>query len=129
MLAKDIMTRDVITVSLATTVKNLARILTQNQISGVPVTDKKGKILGLVSETDIVAKKGKQVKDIMSKNVVGVTDDTPVEKVASVMTTHKISRLPVMRGGKLVGIVSRADIVGAIAMGKHIALHTPIYDL
>jgi len=129
MLAKDIMTKDVITVSPTTTVKNLAKILMQNQISGAPVTDKKGKILGVVSEADIVAKSGKQVKDIMSKNVVGVTDDTPVEKIANVMTTHKINRLPVMRGEKLVGIVSRADIVGAIAMGKHIALHTPIYDL
>ncbi|MEK6600473.1 MAG: CBS domain-containing protein [Candidatus Binatota bacterium] len=129
MIAKDIMTKDVITVSPTATVKNLAKILTKNQISGAPVTDKKGKILGVVSETDIVAKRGKQVKDIMSKNVLGVTDDTPVEKIANVMTTHKINRLPVMRGEKLVGIVSRADIVGAIAMGKHIALHTPIYDL
>lgn len=129
MLAKDIMTKDVITVSPTTTVKNLAQILMQNQISGAPVADKKGKILGVVSEADIVAKKGKLVKDIMSKNVVGVTDDTPVEKIAGVMTTHKINRLPVMREEKLVGIVSRADIVGAIAMGKHIALHTPIYDL
>ncbi len=129
MITKDIMTKDVITVSPTITVKNLAKILMQNQISGAPVTDKKGKILGVVSEADIVAKKGKQVKDIMSKNVVGVTDDPPVEKIANVMTTHKINRLPVMRGEKLVGIVSRADIVGAIAMGKHIALHTPIYDL
>ena len=129
MLAKDIMTKDVITVSPTATVKNLAKILMQNQISGAPVADKKGKILGVVSEADIVAKKGKQVKDIMSKHVVGVTDDTPVEKIASVMANHKINRLPVLRGQKLVGIVSRADIVGAIAMGKHIALHTPIYDL
>lgn len=129
MVARDIMTKDVITVSLTTTVKNLAKILTQNQISGAPVVDKKGKILGVVSEADIVAKKGKQVKDIMSKHIIGVTDDTPVEKIASVMTTHKVSRLPVLREQKLVGIVSRADIVGAIAMGKHIALHTPVYDL
>ncbi|MEK7340623.1 MAG: CBS domain-containing protein, partial [Candidatus Binatota bacterium] len=105
MIAKDIMTKDVITVSPTATVKNLAKILTKNQISGAPVTDKKGKILGVVSETDIVAKRGKQVKDIMSKNVLGVTDDTPVEKIANVMTTHKINRLPVMRGEKLVGIV------------------------
>ena len=53
----------------------------------------------------------------------------PVEEIAALMTTHKISRLPVMRGEKLVGIVSRADIVGAIASGRHIALHAPIYDL
>jgi CBS domain-containing protein len=45
------------------------------------------------------------------------------------MTTHHIKRLPVMNDGKVVGIVSRADIVSAIALGKHIALHTPVYDL
>src|SRR3989338_10034197 len=109
MLARDIMTRDVDTDSPSTTVKNLAKILIQNQISGAPVTDKKGKILGLVSEADIVAKKGKQVKDIMSKHIVGVTDDTPVEEIAAVMTNRKIKRVPVMRGKKLVGIVSRSD--------------------
>jgi CBS domain-containing protein len=45
------------------------------------------------------------------------------------MTAHKISRLPVMRGQKLIGLVSRADIVGAIAAGKHVELHSPLYDL
>jgi len=129
MLAKDIMTRNVITVSPATSVKNLAKILLQNQISGAPVTDKKGRILGVVSEADILAKKGKQVKDIMSKKVIEVAEETPVEEIASLMTTHKIKRIPVMRGKELLGIVSRADIVSAIASGKHIALHTPVYDL
>ena len=129
MIAKHIMTKDVITVSPAITIKNLAKILIENQISGAPVVDKNGKILGVVSEADIVAKKGKQVKAIMSKKVFAVTEETPVEEIAHLMTAHKVKRLPVMRGGKLVGIVSRADIVGAIASGKHIALHTPIYDL
>ncbi len=129
MVAKDIMTKDVITVSPTTTVKNLAKVLIQNQISGAPVADKKGKILGVVSEADLVAKKGKQVKAIMSKKVIGVTEETPVEEIAALMTTHKIKRVPVMRAEKVVGIVSRADIVRAIALGKHIALHTPVYDL
>lgn len=129
MLAKDIMTRDVITVSPTTSVKSLAKILVQNQISGAPVVDKKGKILGVVSEADIVAKKGKEVKAIMSKKVIEVAEDTPVEEVASIMTHHKIKRVPVMRGDRIVGIVSRSDIVGAVALGKHIALHTPVYDL
>ena len=129
MIAKDIMTKDVITVSPVTTVKSLAKILIQNQISGAPVADKKGKIVGVVSEADLVGKKGKQVKEIMSKRVIEIAEETPVEEIAALMTTHKIKRLPVMRGKKLVGIVSRADIVGAIASGKHIALHTPIYDL
>ncbi len=129
MVAKNIMTKDVVTVSPAITVKNLAKILIENQISGAPVVDKNGKILGVVSEADIVAKKGKQVRAIMSKKVLTVSEETAVEEIASLMTTHKVKRLPVMRGDKLVGIVSRADIVGAIASGKHIALHTPIYDL
>lgn len=129
MEAKHIMTRDVITVSPAVRVKDLAKVFIRNQISGAPVADKKGRILGVVSEADIVAKKGKQVRDIMSKGLIEITEETPVEEIAGLMITHKIKRLPVMRGEQLVGIVSRADIVGAIASGKHIALHTPIYDL
>ena len=129
MIAKDIMTRDIITVSPTTTVKKLAMTLIKNQISGAPVAGKNGKIVGIVSEADIVAKKGKDVKAIMSKKVISVTEETPVEHVAQLMTTHKIKRLPVMRGDEVVGIVSRADIVSAIALGKHVALHTPVYDL
>jgi CBS domain-containing protein len=129
MLAKDIMTKDVITVSPTISPKNLAKMFIRNQISGAPVADKNGKIVGIVSEADLVAKTGKQVKDIMSRRIIEVSEETPVEEIATLMTTHKVKRVPVMRGQKLVGIVSRGDIVGAIAMGKHIALHTPIYDL
>jgi len=129
MVAKDIMTHNVITVGAVTPVKSLAKILAQNRISGAPTVDKKGKILGFVSEADIGAKKGKQVKDIMSPKVIGADEEIPVEEIAALMIHHNIKRVPVMRAGKLVGIVSRADIVGAIASGKHIALHTPIYDL
>ena len=129
MVAKDIMTKKVITVSPLTTVKDLAKTLTKNDISGVPVADKTGKLLGIVSATDIVAKSGKQVKAIMSQKVVSVTEETPVEEIANLLTTHKINRVPVLREKKLLGIVSRADIVRAIAMGEHIALYTPIYDL
>jgi CBS domain-containing protein len=111
------------------TVKSLAMMLIKNQISGAPVADKVGKIVGVVSESDIVAKKGKDVKSIMSKKVVSVREETPVEEIARMMTTHHIKRLPVMTDGKVVGIVSRADIVSAIALGKHVALHTPVYDL
>jgi CBS domain-containing protein len=129
MQAKDIMTRDVITVTPAMSVKSLAMTLIKNQISGAPVAGKGGKIVGVVSEADIVGKKGKDVKSIMSTKVISVTEDTPVEEIARLMTTHKIKRLPVMRGAEVVGVVSRADIVSAIAMGKHVALHTPVYDL
>ena len=129
MIAKDIMTKKVITVMPLTTVKNLAKTLSGNNISGVPVVDQRGKVMGIVSEADVVAKSGKQVKGIMSKNVVSVNEETEVEEIARLLTTHRFNRVPVLRQGKLVGIVSRADIIRAIAMGKHIALHTPIYDL
>jgi CBS domain-containing protein len=129
MLAKDIMTRDVITASPALSIKELAQLLIKNQISGVPVADEQGKIVGLVSEADIIAKKGKQVQAIMSQQVYSVTEETSVEEIAQLMTTHRIKRVPVMNDGRLVGIVSRADIVNTIAMGENLALHTPVYDL
>jgi CBS domain-containing protein len=125
MIAKDIMTRDIITVTPTMTVKNLAMTLIKNQISGAPVSATNGKIVGIVSETDIVAKKGKDVKAIMSKKIISVNEETPVEAIAQLMTTHGIKRLPVMRGDKVVGIVSRADIVSAIALGKHVAPSLP----
>jgi CBS domain-containing protein len=129
MQAKDIMTREIITVGPTMTVRRLAMTLIKNQISGAPVAGKNGKIVGVVSEADIVAKKGKDVKAIMSKKIISVGEDTAVEEIARLMTTEKIKRVPVMRGDSVVGIVSRADIVSAIARGEHVAIHTPVYDL
>jgi CBS domain-containing protein len=129
MIARQIMTKEIITVTPGMTVKSLANTLIKNQISGAPVTGKDGKIIGIVSEADIVANKGKDVKALMSKKIISVVEDTPVEEIAQLMTTHKIKRVPVMRGGTVVGIVSRADIVGAVARGEHISIHTPVYDL
>jgi len=129
MIARDIMTRDIISVAPTMTVKLLAKTLIKNQVGGVPVAGKNGKIIGIVSEADILAKKGKDVKSIMSKKVISVPDDTTVEEIAQLMTTHNIKRMPVMNDAKIVGIVSRADIVSAIARGEHVAIHTPVYDL
>jgi CBS domain-containing protein len=129
MQAKDIMTREIITVGPTMTVRKLALTLIKNQISGAPVAGRNGKIVGVVSEADIVAKKGKDVKAIMSKKIISVGEDTAVEEIARLMTTEKIKRVPVMRGDNVVGIVSRADIVSAIARGEHVAIHTPVYDL
>jgi len=129
MNAKDIMTRDIITVSPTMSVKNLALALIKNQISGAPVADKNGKLVGVVSEADLIAKNGKDVKSIMSKKIISVSEETSVEEIARLMTAHAIKRLPVMKNDAIVGIVSRADIVSAIAQGQHVAIHTPIYDL
>jgi CBS domain-containing protein len=129
MIAKEIMTKPVIAVTPLTPVKSLAKLLSKNHISGAPVLDERGRLIGIVSERDLLSKRGSQVKSIMTENVVRVTEDTPVEKIASLMTTRNVKRLPVMRGQQLAGIVSRADIIRAMAMGQNIALYTPIYDL
>jgi CBS domain-containing protein len=129
MLAKDIMTRDIVTVKPTMTVKSLAMTLIKNQISGAPVVGSNGKIIGIVSEADIVSKKGKDVRALMSKKVISVSEDSSVEEIARLMTTHNIKRVPVMRNDEVLGIVSRADIVSAIARGEHVAIHTPVYDL
>jgi CBS domain-containing protein len=129
MIAKEIMTRDIITVEPTMPVKKLAMTLIKNQISGAPVVGKNGKIVGIVSEMDIVAKKGKDVKAIMSKKVISVAEDTPIEEIAQLMSKYRIQRLPVINRDKIVGIVSRADIVNAIAMGKHVTISSPVYDL
>jgi len=129
MLAKDIMTKDVTTVRSNMTARELAKIFTKHHITGAPVVDKKGKLIGIVSDSDILTSKGKRVASFMSKQVISATEDTSVEEIANLMIAHKIKRVPVLNGERLVGIVSRTDIVRAIAMGKHIAIHTPIYDL
>lgn len=120
MNAKDIMTRDIITVTPNMSVKKLAMLLIKSQISGAPVSGKNGKIIGVVSEADIVAKKGRDVRAIMSKKVISIAEETSVKQIARLMTTHGIKRLPVMRGDDIVGIVSRADIVNAVALGTHV---------
>ena len=88
MIAKEIMTTDIISVEPTMTVRKLAMTLIKNQISGAPVTGKNGKIVGIVSEADLVAKKGKDVKTIMSKKVISVAEDTLIEEIAQLMTRH-----------------------------------------
>jgi tRNA nucleotidyltransferase (CCA-adding enzyme) len=129
MVARDVMTKDVITIGPAATTRQLSKLLIRHRISGVAVVDRKGEILGVVSETDVVEKKGKQVSSILSMPALTVKEDTPVEELARLMTVRKVKRLLVVRGAKLVGIVSRADIVRAIALGQHVSLYTPTYDL
>lgn len=115
--AKDIMTTTVITVKASTPIKELATLLSKHNISGVPVLDDEGRsVIGVVTEADILKKpQGVRVADIMSKEVVSVGPDTPVEEIAKILAEKGIKRVPVISEGKLVGIVSRADIVKAFA--------------
>jgi len=116
--ARDIMTRNVFTTTPQTTIRDAARILAEQHISGLPVVDESGKIIGMVTEADIISKPGKIVADIMTKDVIAVKEDTPVEEIASLLSKRKIKRVPVVNEGRIVGIISRADIVHAVAEGN-----------
>ena len=126
MIARDIMTRKVYTVSPEASVQEVAQLLSQKRISGAPVIDKDGKMIGIVTEADIIGKvdrEGLRVADIMSPEIIAVDEETRVGEIAMLLTERKIKRVPVMRNGKLVGIVCRADIVHAVAQGYLIIRH------
>lgn len=126
MIASDIMTRKVITIHSEASAQEAAQLLDQFRISGLPVVDTQGDLIGIITEADIISKvnryglldqNGLRVADIMSRNVTTVDEDTPVGDIATLLTERKIKRVPVVRQGRLVGIVSRGDIVHAVAMG------------
>jgi CBS domain-containing protein len=148
MNAKDVMTTEVVTVSPETTVQELAKILSEKGISGTPVVDANQKLVGIVSEGDLlhraetgterrvqrrrswwlesvaaeqelardyVKAHGRTVADIMTREVISAEDTTDLADLAMLLETKRIKRVPVVSGGKLVGIVSRANLVRALA--------------
>jgi CBS domain-containing protein len=120
MIAHDIMTRTVCTIRPDASVQAAATLLSQKRISGLPVIDGDGKVMGMLTEADIISKvnrEGLKVSEIMSCNVISVTEETPVDEIALLLTERKIKRVPVMDRDKLIGIVSRSDIVRAVAQG------------
>lgn len=121
MVAKDIMNKIVTAAKKNTIGRDLAVKLLSGMYSGLPVVDNNGKVIGVVSEFDLLKaiRSGKaleQVKaeDIMSKNPICVTEDTPIEEIIDLMTKHNIIRVPVVRKDTLVGVVSRCDILSSI---------------
>ncbi len=126
MIARDIMTRNVYTTSAEASVQEVAQLLSRKNISGVPVIDKDGKMIGIVTEADIIGKvdrEGLRAADIMSPEIIAVDEETRVGEIAMLLTEHRIKRVPVVQHGKLVGIVCRADIVHAVAQGHLIIRH------
>ena len=147
---RDIMQADVVTVGPNTTVRELAVTLAEHKISGVPVVDQRGKVLGMVSEADVILQDadfhfpyyiqflesviylqsiskfeerfrktfGTKVSEVMSKEIVEISPDASVYDAATMMADNKVNRLPVVENGLLVGIVTRGDIVKAIADSK-----------
>lgn len=126
MIARDIMTRKVYTISPDVSVQEVAQLLSRKRISGAPVVDKDGKMVGVVTEADIIGKVNREdlrVADIMSSEIITVEEETRVGQIAMLLTERKVKRVPVTRNGKLVGIVCRADIVDAVARGHLILMH------
>jgi CBS domain-containing protein len=134
------MTTNVIAVGPDTDIRETASLLVQHRISAVPVLDQSGNLLGIISEGDLmrrpeagterhpswwlslflspeeqthnyVKSHGRRASDVMTRHVVTVPEDAPLEQVASILEKHRIKRVPVMRAGKVVGIVSRADLL------------------
>ena len=113
--AEEIMTREVLTANPDMLVEDIAKLLTFHNISGMPVEDATGKVVGVVSEADVIGKIGTTVDEVMSSDVISVRRDTPLEEIATLMAQQRIKRVPVMDNESLVGIISRADIVRALA--------------
>jgi len=117
MSARDIMTANVHTVAPDTTVEDLTQLLADNDISGVPVVDYLGRVVGIVTEADILTCRPGQhiVEAIMSRDVVAVSVNETLQEVAFLLSIRRVNRVPVLEDGKLVGIISRADVVRAMA--------------
>ncbi|BCB96928.1 membrane protein [Dissulfurispira thermophila] len=141
--AKDIMTRDVITVKPATTIEELAHIFIERKISGAPVVDDNGDITGIVTENDLISQNKRlhiptvvrlfdafimlespskiekeirkmaavTVADICIKDVITVSEETPVEGIATIMSDKKVHLIPVVEGKKVKGIIGKMDII------------------
>lgn len=120
MIARDIMTRTVYTIRPEATAQEVAQLLAEHRISGVPVVDERDNIIGIVTEADIISKvtrEGLTVADLMSREVIAVDEEMSASDIACLLTERRIKRVPVVREGKLTGIVSRGDIVRAVAEG------------
>ena len=113
--ARDIMSREIVTVGSDMLVEDAAKLLAYHNISGMPVEDPDGKVVGIVSEIDVIGHIGAIVSDVMSENVISVGEEATVEEIATLLAEHRIKRVPVMTSGQLRGMVSRSDLVRAIA--------------
>ena len=117
MLVKDLMTTKVHTVRDDDDVRTAAKLLTKHKISGIPVVSKTGKLVGFVSERDIIAAVPKpkfcdmKIRNLMSKKVRSIPHDAPMTQASKIFSAENYRLLPVIKGSKLVGIIARKDIV------------------
>lgn len=113
--ARDIMSRDLITVPPGATFEDLVDLLARHRISGVPVVDEERHLVGIATEADVLTRSGATVAEIMTRQVLTVGEETPVDDIGRLLTRQRIRRVPVVKGEKIVGIVSREDVIRAMA--------------
>ncbi len=113
--AQDVMTQTVITVSPNSQVEDAAEQMARNSITGLPVLDESGSVVGMISDFDVIGKHGRVVGDIMTTQVISVSPDTDLDEIGHILTGQRVRRLPVVLAGKLVGVVSRGDVIKRIA--------------
>src|SRR6266851_6590140 len=114
--ALDIMTPDPVTFRPETTVHEAAQTLAEHRISGAPVVDDGGTIVGIVSEYDLIARPGTTVRDVMTRAVISVPDTATIDRIRALLVTQRLKRVPVVNDkGQLVGLISRADLVRELA--------------
>jgi CBS domain-containing protein len=148
MQARDVMVSPVITARESATVREVAKILLEKRISAVPVIDKVGKLVGIITESDLLrrAEAGTEhpyswwahflagdatiaadyikshaakVEDVMTSNVVTAPPETPLHEIATLLEEHQIKRVPIVdKVGNLVGIVSRANLIQVVASAR-----------
>lgn len=147
MKARDVMVSPVITVKPYSSVKEVAKTFLERRISAVPVVDDQGKVVGIVSEGDLlhrseagterqrpwwllaltgdetlaaeyVKARGRKVADIMTRNVITAIPDTPLHEIAALLEKNLIKRVPIVKDGQLVGIVTRANLIQAVANAR-----------
>jgi CBS domain-containing protein len=111
METRDVMTKDVVTLTPEMTLQEAADVLLRYRIHGAPVVDAAGMLVGMVSVIDLVGRVGKTVADVMTEDPVSASEDTPVEEVARQMLEQMVRRVPIVQGGRVVGIVSASDII------------------
>jgi CBS domain-containing protein len=141
MKAIDVMARNVVTVA---SVAAATELMAQHDVSALPVVDAHNQLVGITSEADLIRREeigtqpnhpwwieaiipaatlaaefakshGKRVNEVMSQEVITATEDTPLARIARILERHRIKRVPIVRGNRLVGIVSRSNLIQALA--------------
>ena len=145
MNAMDVMVRAVITIKPDDTVAEAVDLFARHDISALPVVDDNDTVVGIISEADLVHREeigtevqrpwwleavtpastlakefakshGRRVDEVMSNHIISASEDTPLAEIATLLERHRIKRVPILRDGKLVGIVSRSNLIQALAL-------------